>query len=632
MYPIEKVKRAIHFDFHTMPGIENLCSNFNAKEFAKTLKDNGVEYINFTARCNIGFSYYNTKIGVKYEGLERDLLKEAIDACHENNIGVTAYINAGLNHELASKKLEWLKLYDDGTAYRGDKVLNNFFRRMCYNTEWADYLIEEVKELLTYDVDGIFLDCMNTGACYCPKCMAKMKALGIDTSDDVKVSDYQIQVVKEFCKRVKSIVPENLNVYFNGVFFDESLHSHVELECLPSGEWGYDFFTPRANYYRTKTDKLVYMSGRFQSDWGDFGGIKPLASFENDLYDSLISGYALSFGDHLHPVNALSNEVITRIGKVFKQKIKYEKYFANTKPFAEVGILLDVKSDKAFWEQYAIGAYRMLDELKLTYNFYDLEGDFSSVKLLIIPKKLPLIYELKAKIENYVASGGKVIFSGSSVEQMGEFSFTSYCAFKGYDNKDNSYFTLENSSEYWATYQKSALVENIFGKEISKLVYGVFDGIFDGKHGYFYRPQGNISEYSVGVTNGNSGVIAFDLFTSYATTFLAEQKKLFSNLISELLTDREVTFEGLPSYAVIGINKGENKKIVQIKATAPQIKNGKGIVEDHLFIKECAVFVKGKGEVYALPEYEKVCSTFIDGKTVFKAKDILGYKAYLIKE
>ena len=65
----QKFRRALHFDFHTAPGIPNLFADFDAERFADQLVDAHVEYINFTARCNMGFSYYNTKVGKKYAGL-----------------------------------------------------------------------------------------------------------------------------------------------------------------------------------------------------------------------------------------------------------------------------------------------------------------------------------------------------------------------------------------------------------------------------------------------------------------------------------------------------------------------------------------------------------------------------------
>ena len=199
----------MHFDFHTMPGIENILSDFDAEKFAKTLKDSHVEFINFPARCNIGFSYYDTKIGVKYPGLDRDILGEIVSACHKNNIGVCAYINGGLNHELASKRYDLCRMDKNGNV-TGEDVKDNFYRTLCLNSEYINYLISEIKEILTYGVDGIFIDCLITRECYCPKCIQKMQELGIDVNDDKAVFDYQQQLVLDTYK-----IFVELNVLFN---------------------------------------------------------------------------------------------------------------------------------------------------------------------------------------------------------------------------------------------------------------------------------------------------------------------------------------------------------------------------------------------------------------------------------
>ena len=130
---MKQYKRAMHFDFHTMPGIENILADFDAEKFAKTLKDCHVEFINFPARCNIGFSYYKTKIGTMYPGLDRDILGEVISACHKQGIGVCAYINGGLNHELAAHRYDLCRVEKSGDV-TGD-VKDNFYRTLCLNSD-----------------------------------------------------------------------------------------------------------------------------------------------------------------------------------------------------------------------------------------------------------------------------------------------------------------------------------------------------------------------------------------------------------------------------------------------------------------------------------------------------------------
>ena len=123
-----KFGRALHYDFHTSPGVKNIFGNFDAEKFADQLAAAHIEYVNVAARCNMGYSYYNTKVGKKYEGLgERDPFKEMIDACHKRGIGVTGYINVGLDHEIAADNHGWLKVDEKGQIYWEDKK-DNFFR------------------------------------------------------------------------------------------------------------------------------------------------------------------------------------------------------------------------------------------------------------------------------------------------------------------------------------------------------------------------------------------------------------------------------------------------------------------------------------------------------------------------
>ena len=73
-------KRAIHFNFHTMPGCHDLGPQFDAGRFVATLQKARVEYINFFAKYNLGFCYYPTKIGTGHPGLQFDLMGKIIRA------------------------------------------------------------------------------------------------------------------------------------------------------------------------------------------------------------------------------------------------------------------------------------------------------------------------------------------------------------------------------------------------------------------------------------------------------------------------------------------------------------------------------------------------------------------------
>ena len=154
-----KMKRAIHFDFHTVGGIDGLLKDFDAADFAKTLADANVEYINFAAMCNNGYCYYPTKVGIVYPGLKRDILGEVIEECHKKGIGVSAYLNVGINFEAANNHLNWSRMDKEGKSIETYNIFvhdcdrregNYFVRSMCFNNqEYVEYIKNIVKEIIS---------------------------------------------------------------------------------------------------------------------------------------------------------------------------------------------------------------------------------------------------------------------------------------------------------------------------------------------------------------------------------------------------------------------------------------------------------------------------------------------------
>ena len=631
---MEKFRRAMHFDFHTMPNIEGLFRNFDAVAFAKKLKENHVEYINFTARCNIGFSYYDTKVGKKYPGLKRDMLKEVLTACHAQGIGVTAYLNAGLNHEGMAEHPSWCRMDKNGVIYKQDKT-DNFFRMCCYNSGYGERLIEEIKEIAAYDVDGIFCDCMKDAECYCSKCIEKMQSEGVDITDSAQVLDFQYRTKMSVVEKIKEtalkVAGREIKFFFNSAPWREHLHTHAEVECLTnSPTWGYDYFYAAGPYARTRFDDLVYMSGRFQICWGDFGGIKPLVSMQNDLYEAMMNGYGISFGDHLHPVDGLEDEVIERVGKVFAEKMLYEPFDKDAKAVCDTAVLAEKDAFRA--DPYLQGICKMLCELKMPYNIYNEFGAFEECKLLIVPKAIEISENLKDKLLRFHKNGGKIIFLGSAVDVGESLGLLNYLEGIEKDESDNAYFTYGNNGMRWAAYCPSRLLKNKCGKEISRYVSKVFDMTFDGRHCYFYRPQGNVSTYSAAVIGNNTACVAFDLSMAYRQSFLVEQKLLFKEIVDTLHPERLIVTEGMPSYATVAVTENELNRIVHVKATYPEMKMGRGIVEDHTYMPSATVSVEGEYDVFVLPTMERINGVKSNGRTSFETGEILGYKAFALKK
>ncbi len=625
----------MHFDFHTSPGIENILGNFDAEGFAQQLSTAHIEYINMAARCNMGFSYYNTKVGKKYPGLDsRDAFGEILSACHKRNIGVTAYFNIGLCHELAADNPGWLKVRKDGRVYLDNKF-DNFFRVMCFNSPYREHFLQEIREICEYDIDGIFCDCFRNDPCYCPSCMADMASRGIDTKDDSAVRDYQNTVRMEFANEVKQAMGEKLGkikLYFNVLPMLGDNHTHSELECLPSGFWGFDYFNHMAAYTRTKFEDLLYMSGRFQDEWGDFGGVKPIASMQNDLYDAMMNSYGISFGDHLHPVNGFENEVARRIRTVMEEKLPYEPYTNDSVNIVEIGVLIKPSADAfGIYNDSLKGIARILKELKLTYNVYDEDGSFEDTRLLIIGEDMGFSDTLCERLRRYAENGGKILFAGSALDIGKRSGLLDYIELVGKDTSDNAYFTVDGSDMRFAMYKPSRIMKNVSGTERAKYVSNIINFTWDGRQATFYRPQGEPTEYSAAVSFENTACVCFDIFGAYIDKFLIEHRDIIDRLIRDILPERLIESDELPKTATVSLTKNDNGTVFHIKTTYPEHKNIRGIIEEHAYMKSARVSLMGKYEVYKLPEMTPIESSFSDGRTIFETGDILGYRAFLLK-
>ena len=80
--------RQIHLDFHTSELIPDVGIDFDPDEFADTLVRAHVNSITCFARCHHGWIYYDTALNPerRHPHLNRDLLREQIEACHARGI------------------------------------------------------------------------------------------------------------------------------------------------------------------------------------------------------------------------------------------------------------------------------------------------------------------------------------------------------------------------------------------------------------------------------------------------------------------------------------------------------------------------------------------------------------------
>ena len=109
-----KTKYALFYDFHTSTVIPDVGKNFDVEKFTDNLRECGIDFLTWHARCNQGNAYYDTKYGYRHPSLEFDLFGRIAESCHGKGIRISAYLNGGLSDEELLRNPSWMRIAPDG--------------------------------------------------------------------------------------------------------------------------------------------------------------------------------------------------------------------------------------------------------------------------------------------------------------------------------------------------------------------------------------------------------------------------------------------------------------------------------------------------------------------------------------
>ena len=394
--------RQVHLDFHTSPAIDGIGTNFKKEEWQEALRAGHLDSITCFASGHHGWSYYDTKIGKRHPHLSFDLLRAQFDAAKEIDVNVPIYLTAGIHNVMAEAHPEWREMgYDGKHLGWGSGALQAGFRNMCFNTPYLDHLCEQIEEVvaLFLNADGIFLDIISQGPCCCRYCMESMKQNGLDPEkeeDRLVNAKLVLDAYYERTTAAAHVHDPEMPVFHNSGHItcgkrDILKHfSHLELESLPTGGWGYDHFPISAKYCHNLPLDFLGMTGKFHTTWGEFGGYKHPNALRYECAAMLAYGAKCSVGDQLHPSGKMDMSTYKLIGAAYAEVEAKEAWCVDACNVADIGLLSsaavnrrgtsagdDVPGD--------VGAGRVLLEGHFLFDVLDAEMDFGDYKVLVLP-------------------------------------------------------------------------------------------------------------------------------------------------------------------------------------------------------------------------------------------------------
>lgn len=581
--------RQIHLDFHTSPAIPGIGKAFDKEDWQQTLKDAAVNSITCFGTCHHGWSYYTTDVGNMHPHLEFDLLRAQFDACKEIDINVPIYLTAGVNNMVAHEHPEWREITPEG-GYGGwtKSPLNPGFQCMCFNTPYLDYLCSVIREVVAKfpNCDGIFLDIISQGQCCCRWCIDDMLAEGYDPENEADRGRFSIRTLDKYYRattKAAKHLDADMPVFHNSGHIQRGnreilkYFSHLELESLPTGGWGYDHFPMSAKYCRNLEHDFLGMTGKFHTTWGEFGGIKHPNALRYECAAMLAFGSKCSVGDQLHPSGKIDQTTYRVIGEAYRDVASKEAWCTNADDVVDIAVLsadacaaVHSRNDRA-----DVGTCRILLEGHVPFTLIDQETAFEPFKMLILPDQIGVGDALKSKLDAYLAQGGKLLLTGASgLNEDGttcRFDIGGELAGPSEFNPDYVLPVDELRSSFvtspFVAYTRGYRLEATDGQSLGV----VYDPYFNRTYKHFcshqhtpYRPEPNGCD--CGVRKGNVMYLAHPVFTWYRGWGAVTVKDYVLGAIRSLLGDGLSISTNMPSTARINLNEQaeENRYVLHL--------------------------------------------------------------------
>ncbi len=645
--------RQVHLDFHTSPLIPDVGADFDAEAFASQLEEARVNSVTVFAKCHHGMAYYPTEVGVPHPYLQRDLLGEMIGACHRRDIRTPVYVSVVWDEHMAHEHPEWQQVTPEGRA----GVIAPFvpgWKWLCMNSPYLDYVVAQTDEVVSrYDADGLFFDIImvTSPGCTCRYCVDGMLGEGLDPQNDDHLRRYAIQVARRAMDRLSQAVWRHrpgLKVFFNsrlrlardaesGWRSELPYMSHVEIESLPSGQWGYLHYPLYSRYVQTLGAPYLGMTARFHKSWADFGGLKNEAALEYEVFSMLATGAQCSIGDQLHPRGALEKPAYDLIGRVYQSVEAKEPWCVAAEPVREVGVLVSVEG----WEREVDltaeeGATMALLQSRRQFQLIDALAEWDAYKVLVLPDRCPVDVATAKRLRDYVAGGGGLLVSGATALEGNDGILAGLLGIERADAADYSTHYIEAMPSLGlpemahVMYEAPAPVRPAAGTEVLAWVtQPYFERHWDHFSSHRQTAPQSRTDMAAVAQRGRAIYIASPIFSAYRRHGNRVYRQLVEACLDRLAPDRTVQ-AGLPSSSQVTLMRQGDRLVCHLLYYVAERRTlDIDIIEDVVPLTDVTLSVRTPGHpgrVYLAPQEQPLHWSYADGVATVVVPEVRGHQ------
>lgn len=655
--------RQVHLDFHTSELIDGIGAEFSKENFQKALKRGHVDSITLFSKCHHGWAYHPSTANEMHPNLAFDLLGAQIEAAHEIGVRTPVYLSAGLDEKMARRHPDWVYRNPDESTEWAHSFSEPGYHRICMNTPYLEYLAAQVEEVVkNYDADEIFLDIVGAFPCRCQYCVRSMRERGEDPYDNDAAYRNGVEVYKKYARRMREAVDKykpGLPIFHNAGHLQcgrrdfAFMNSHLELESLPTGGWGYDHFPVSASYARTLGMEYIGMTGKFHLSWGEFGGFKHPNALRYEAAINMANGAKMSVGDQCHPNGKMDMATYKLIGEAYADMEKKEPWLDNVESVADIALL---SQEAVFTHLYptkeplgknawkgTVGASRILLEGKYLFDVIDTEEPLDKYKLVILTDDSAIDDEMAEKLRKFADNGGKVLatYKAGLSTSGDEFvldlgaQYAGECEYKpAYIRPKYNMDGLYDSA--YVIYQPTSII-NVTGEVIAEREDPYFNRTTFTFSSHKHTPNDQSVSYPAATVGKDGAYISFALFTEYALTGSLIAKRAVEGVIDRLLGDDKTLTTNLPVPGIATVmHQRDERRFVNHLIYASPVKRGTGVevIEDIVPVYNVEVSLKLGVEptrVYLAPSDVDIEYDFTDGVLTYTVDKIDCHRMVVIE-
>ncbi|MFM8716871.1 MAG: alpha-amylase family protein [Spartobacteria bacterium] len=601
--------RQIHLDFHTSPHLLAIGEKFDKQRWQETLLRAAVDSVTLFSKCHHGWSYHPTSVGKVHPHLGLDLLRAQYEATKEAGINAPIYLSAGVDNLASHEHPEWREVDKDG-RYTGwaKATLQPGCHLMDVHSPFLDYLCEQIREVVRLfpECDGIFLDIISQNQSCGRWSVEFMQAQGLDQAKEEDRRESSRLALEKYYRRTTEAARSlraDMPILHNAGHIPRGRHdifpffSHLELESLPTGGWGYDHFPMSAKYACNLPLDFLGMTGKFHTTWGEFGGYKHPNALRYECAAMLAYGAKCSVGDQLHPNGMLDSSTYEIVGEAYREVRDKEPWCRGAEQVFDLAILSSEAESRTHREAPSDeGACRVLLESHFLFGLIDRTMDFTRYKALILPDDIRIDADLKAKLDAYIGQGGKLVLSGDSGlwKNRDEFAFDLGVEYDGLSpyhppddepNRGHDYVlpaaplraTFVNGLQ--VMYERSHRIRVTRGVSLGQ----IFDPYFNRTWVHFcshqHTPNQEVpSGFDCGVQHRNTLYFAHSVFRHYRAYGAVAYRAFIVNAIRAFLGEGLTITTNLPSTARLSLtHQAAERRYVLHLLYAPTVSRGGAI-------------------------------------------------------